>query len=129
MEARKVELTALPADVPDDIPDLLPSASAIYGKKVSKLTEALNKPEERAQASEVLRMLIEKIVLSPGPNRGEIDALLYGELSTILNWVDRQAIAKAVKTKTPAANATVVSLSVVAGARSHRYRHSLLVPV
>ncbi|MCE6076345.1 recombinase family protein [Agrobacterium vitis] len=116
LEARKVELIALLADVPDDIPDLLPSASAIYAKKVVKLTEALNKPDERLQATEALRMLIEKIVLTPGPNRGEIDALLYGELGTILNWVERQAIGKATKRNTPGAGFTGVSVSVVAGA-------------
>ncbi|WP_234934294.1 recombinase family protein [Agrobacterium vitis] len=116
LEARKADLTTLLTDVPEDIPDLLPSASAIYAKKVAKLTEALNEPEERTQAAEALRMLIEKIVLTPGPNRGEIDALLYGELGTILNWVERQVVGNAAKKKTPGARLTGVSLSVVAGA-------------
>ncbi len=65
LEARKVELTALLADVLEDTPDLLPSAALIYAKKVGRLTEALNRPEERAEAAEALRMLIEKIVLTP----------------------------------------------------------------
>ncbi len=85
------------------------------------LTKALNQKEERQAASQDLRALIEKIVLTPGPNRGEIDALLYGELSTILSWVERQAIGKATKTKTPAALATGVSVSVVAGACNTRF--------
>jgi site-specific DNA recombinase len=92
LEARKTELT-----------DLLPSAAAIYARKVAKLTEALNHPDERLQAAEALRLLIEKIVLTPGPERGEIDAMLYGELGAILNWVERQAIGKAAKTNTPGA--------------------------
>ncbi|MEW9613861.1 DNA resolvase [Shinella sp. S4-D37] len=117
LEARKTELTALLVDVPDDVPDLLPSASAIYAKKVAKLTEALNNPEEQVQAAEALRMLIEKIVLTPSPNRGEIDALLYGELSQILNWVERKAIGKTSKTRKPAASATGLLESVVAGGR------------
>ncbi|PRD40515.1 recombinase family protein [Phyllobacterium phragmitis] len=116
LEARKSELTALLADVPEDVPDLLPSTSAVYAKKVAVLTDALNKPEERAQAAEALRMLIEKIVLTPGPERGEIFATLHGELRTILEWTERQAIGKAAQTKTPAALATGVSGSVVAGA-------------
>lgn len=78
-----------------------PSTSAIYAKKVGRLTEALNRPEERTEAAEALRPLIEKIVLKPGPNRGEIDAMLHGELGTILNWIERQAIGKATKTNTP----------------------------
>lgn len=84
LEARKAELASLLSDIPDDVPDLLPSASAVYARKVGRLTDALNRPEERLEAAEALRALIEKVVLTPGPNRGEIDAMLYGELGTIL---------------------------------------------
>lgn len=79
------------------------------------MTEALNRPEGRAEAAEALRTLIEKIVLRPGPNRGEIDAMLYGELGTILKWIERQPIGKTTKKDTPAAFAAGVSVSVVAG--------------
>ncbi|WP_246379877.1 hypothetical protein [Gluconacetobacter johannae] len=57
---------------------LFPTA-AIYARKVGRLTDALNRPEERLEAAEALRALIEKVVLTPGPNRDEIDAMLYGE--------------------------------------------------
>jgi site-specific DNA recombinase len=116
LEARKGELNALLADVPEDKRDLLPAASAIYAKKVEKLTEALNRPNERPQAAETLRMLIEKIVLTPGPERGEILATLHGELSTILEWTERQAFGKAGRTTKPAVGAAGMSVSVVAGA-------------
>ncbi|MBT9373355.1 recombinase family protein [Rhizobium sp. CSW-27] len=116
LEARKSELNALLADAPEDTPDILPSASAIYAKKVSALTKALNHKEERQEAAETLRGLIEKISLTPGPERGEIYATLHGELGTILNWTERQAIGKATKTNTPGGDLTGVSLSVVAGA-------------
>ncbi|MFT4089952.1 MAG: recombinase family protein [Asticcacaulis sp.] len=117
LEARKTELNALLADAPEDTPDILPSASAIYAKKVSALTEALNRKEERQEAAETLRGLIEKILLTPGPERGEIYATLHGELGTILNWTEQQAIGNTAKTTKPAADATGLSLSVVAGAR------------
>ena len=42
LEARKGELTTLLADAPADTPDVLPSASAIYTKKIAALTKALN---------------------------------------------------------------------------------------
>ncbi|WP_182522734.1 recombinase family protein [Ochrobactrum sp. RH2CCR150] len=116
LEARKVELTELLADAPEDTPDILPSASAIYAKKVSALVKALNRREERQEAAETLRGLIEKISLTPGPERGEIYATLHGELGTILNWTERQAIGKSVKITKPAADATGLSVSVVAGA-------------
>lgn len=41
--------------------------------------------------------MVEKIVLTPGPNRGAIAATLYGELSTILNWTEHQAFGKSTK--------------------------------
>jgi DNA invertase Pin-like site-specific DNA recombinase len=119
LEARKAELTELLADAPEDTPDILPSASAIYAKKVSALTKGLNRKEERREAAETLRGLIEKISLTPGHERGEIYATLHGELGRILNWTERQAIGKAAKTTKPAADATGLSVSVVAGASNH----------
>ena len=116
LEARKAELTDLLADIPEDVPDLLPSAPAIYAEKVAALTAALARPDERPQAAAALRMLIEKIVLTPGPERGEIYATLHGELRTILEWTERQAIGNAAKRNTPSAFASGVSVSMVAGA-------------
>lgn len=115
LEARKAELTAPFADAPDDTLGLLPSASAIYAKKIMALTKALNRSKERQEAAQAVRSLIEKIVLTPGPEREEIYATLHGELSAILNWVKRQAIGKAAKKNTPEARPSGVSVSVVAG--------------
>ena len=116
LEARKAELTSLLADAPDDAPDLLPTASQIYAKKVARLTEALNRPEDRAEAAEALREHIQKIVLRPDPNRGEIDATLHGDLGIILGWIAQQADGTATKTNTPGAGLAGVSVSVVSGA-------------
>jgi len=57
--------------------------SGIDRKTVERLTEALNAPEDRSEAAETIRALVEKITLRPGPNRGEIDAALHGEFGTI----------------------------------------------
>jgi hypothetical protein len=35
-----------------------------------------------------------RIWQSSGPNRGEIDATLHGELGTILGWIEAQALGK-----------------------------------
>jgi len=59
-------------------------------------------------------VIIERISLTPGPERGEIYATLHGELGTILNWTERQAFGKSGQ-KTPAAMTPGVSESVVAG--------------
>ena len=116
LEARKAELTSLLVDAPQDTPEILPSAAAIYAREVARLTAALNRAEERQQAAEALRVLIERIVLTPGPERGELYATLHGELATILEWTEWQAIRKTSKTTKPAAGATGLSVSVVAGA-------------
>lgn len=117
LEGRKAELLTLLADAPADTPDLLPSAAAIYAQKVAALSEALNQPDARPEATEALRILIEKIVLTPGPTRGEVFATLHGELATILDWTARQAPGKTAKTTKPAADATGLLVSMVAGAR------------
>jgi site-specific DNA recombinase len=64
---------------------------------------------DRNEAAAAIRALVEKITLRPGPNRGEIDAALHGELGTILSWIEAQAVEKTRKRETPAAFATGVS--------------------
>src|SRR5258708_21645542 len=118
LEAREDVIKELLAQEPADIPDIHPNVSGIYRKKVERLTEALNNPEDRNEAAEAIRTLVEKITLRPGPNRGEIDATLHGELGTILGWIEAQVIEKTRKRETPAAFATGVSVSVVAGSRN-----------
>ncbi|MFC7706236.1 recombinase family protein [Plastorhodobacter daqingensis] len=115
LEERKAQLTARLAEVPQDIPDVLPIASTIYAKRVTRLTEALDNPGEQVEAAEALRGLIEKIILTPGSTRGEIYATLYGDLRTILHWLARQESAGSPKAKTPAVETTGVLASVVAG--------------
>jgi site-specific DNA recombinase len=56
-----------------------PNVSGIYRKKVERLTEALDTPEDRNEAADAIRALVEKITQRPGPNRGEIDATLHGD--------------------------------------------------
>lgn len=63
-----------------------------------------------------LRMLTEKIILTPGQKRGEIDATLYGELEQIPPWTERQTLGRALKTSTPGGVSSGVSVLVVAGA-------------
>ncbi|MDO5643510.1 MAG: hypothetical protein Q4G26_14135, partial [Paracoccus sp. (in: a-proteobacteria)] len=60
---------------------------------------------------------------------GEIYATLYGELGQILSWTERQAVGKSAKTTKPAAGATGLSVSLVAGTRNYRDQHSIEVIV
>jgi hypothetical protein len=54
-----------------------------------------------------------KITLRPGPNRGEIDATLHGELGTILGWIEAQAVGKAQKRDTLAACAVAFMIVTI----------------
>ena len=109
--AREDELTGRLAAEPVDLPDVHPRVAEIYRRKVERLAEALNGPEERDEAAAAIRGRIERIVLTPGARWSEIDAKLVGDLGTILEWTgtgDRNG-----KTDTPGSGMLV---SVVAGA-------------
>ena len=76
---------------------------------MERLAEALQRPQERDEAAEAIRALIDRVTLTPGPRRGEIDATLHGDLGTILEWTAQKA-------NTPGPEGARVSVSVVAGA-------------
>ena len=116
LEARQDELTERLSGTPVNLPDIHPNIAGIYRRKVERLAEALKHPQERDEASAAIRGLIERITLSPGPKRGQIDATLYGDLGTIIQWTGtrdgRGNRAKRNRTDTPVSG---VSVSVVAG--------------
>jgi len=116
LEAKRNELAERLAHAPVDIPDIHPNVAGIYRRKVERLAEALRCPQERDEAAEAIRALIDRVTLTPGPTRGQIDATLHGDLSKILEWVTRTGQKN--KTDTPGPG---VSVSVVAGTRNQRY--------
>ena len=100
-----------------DVPDIHPNVAAIFKQKVERLTETLNHPEDRQEASEAIRALIEKIVVTPGKVRGEIHATLHGELGTLLDFAASRSNGKpGQKKNTPEAGASGVSSWDIAGA-------------
>jgi site-specific DNA recombinase len=115
LEAREDELKAPLAQAPVDIPDVHPNVSELYRRKVERLAEALNAPEDRAEASAAIRALIEKIVLTPGPGRGEVDATLHGELGAILDWIQARRVRKSGKEGIPETFVSGMSAAVGAG--------------
>ncbi|KAA1053067.1 hypothetical protein [Azospirillum argentinense] len=109
LEAREDELNAHLIQVPVDLPDIHPNIAELYARKVARLAEALNRPEERDEAAGAIRGLIEQITLTSGLKRGQLDVTLYGELGTLLEWTAK-------KQNTPGPGGSRVSVSVVAGA-------------
>ena len=73
LEAREDEINARLAQAPMDQPDIHPNVADIYARKVARLAKALRHPDEPDEAADAIRSLIEKITLSPGPQRGQID--------------------------------------------------------
>lgn len=87
LEAQKAEILARMAEAPADAPDVHPNVAEVYRGNVLRLTEALADPELRAEAAEAIRSLVGEVVLTPGDRRGEMQAVLRGELMGILDIV------------------------------------------
>ncbi len=104
LEARQDELNERLAAVPADLPD-------IYRRKVARLADALNHPEDRDAAASTIRGLIERIVLTPSEKWAEMDAALHGDLGAILEWAGNGS--ENTKADIPMPE---MSVSVVAGA-------------
>ncbi|MDE0172119.1 MAG: recombinase family protein [Defluviicoccus sp.] len=112
LEARQDEIAERLSAAPVDLPDIHPNIAIVYRRKVERLAEALADPRDRDEAADAIRGLIERIVLTPGEKRGQMDAALHGDLGTILEWAGNGRGKGA--TDTPKSG---MSVSVVAGAR------------
>ena len=64
-----------------------PNIAEIYRAKVMRLTEALADPQLQTEAAEDIRSLVGEVVLTPGDKRGDMRAMLCGELVGILDMV------------------------------------------
>ena len=116
LEAQQDELNERLATVPAVIPNIHPHIAGIYRRKVARLADALQQPEERDTAASAIRGLVERIVLTPGPKWADLHATLHGDLGTILEWTGNGAEKE--KTDIPGSG---MSVSVVAGAGFKRH--------
>jgi len=85
MERQKAEILARLAEAPEDVPDVHPNIAEIYRARVMHLAEALADPELQMEAAEDIRSLVGEVVLTPGDKRGDMRAVLRGELVGILD--------------------------------------------
>ena len=85
LKAREDELKELLNEAPELPPMVHPSMAKLYQDRIMNLREAINAEHTRQEAAEILRTLIDRIVLTPsGPDNGlEID--LQGDLAGILS--------------------------------------------
>ena len=85
LERQKASIEARLAEAPGDVPDVHPNIAELYRTKVIRLAETLSEPEANGAAREDIRSLVGEVVLTPGEKRGEINAILRGELMAILD--------------------------------------------
>lgn len=70
LEIRKAELEAALAEAVEEPVLLHPNMAEVYRAKVARLVDCLNDERDRTEAVEVLRGLIDRIVLTPKDQDG-----------------------------------------------------------
>ena len=124
LEGERARLAAgLEASSPAPPVALHPNLPELYRRQVERLEAALNDPLIRDEAAEVLRDLIEKVVLVPRDGAKGFDAVLHGDLARILQLceaADEKSGSR--KRKLPGQGGPGSQVSVVAGARNQQYR-------
>ena len=90
MKEREIEIKALLEQETDLPPIIHPTMSKIYREKVANLREALNQDDSRQQAADILRTLIDRIVLSPTEAEIGLDIDIEGDLAGILSLAKGQ---------------------------------------
>ena len=95
LEAEVEAIEQALAAKPRDVPDVHPNVAELYRRKVERLIDALNDPDDRVKAATALRAVIDRVVVSPSGKRGEVDVRLYGDLETLLAWAQDKAVAGA----------------------------------
>ena len=110
---RREELQTLLAGTKEEPVLLHPIMAAEYHRQVANLAQVLNQEENRPEAADILRSLVERIELRPN-QQGKLEIDLYGDLAGILTLAGK-------KTKPlDQDDLSVQQVKVVAGARNHR---------
>ncbi|MDF2811492.1 MAG: Resolvase domain protein [Microvirga sp.] len=91
LETKQAALQESLAKAPADVPDLHPNIAELYRRKVARLSEALDHPDDRYEAMDAIRQLVSRVVLTPGGKRGEVHAVLHGDIVAIAGWVSQVA--------------------------------------
>ncbi len=85
MTAHKEKLEHALNKCPEIKPLFHPAMDSRFYQAVKNLRNGLNKEDSRSEASEHLRALVDKIVLTPKGGEKELSIDLYGDLAGILN--------------------------------------------
>ena len=87
LETAKKELTAaLVVQSQDTKVEVHPNAGHLYRRKIEELHQMLDDELSEPQATEIIRSLVDEVVVVPGDVRGQCDVALHGALAQILNF-------------------------------------------
>jgi hypothetical protein len=86
---RREELEALLAGTKEEPVLLHPSMAAEYRRQVANLAQVLSREENRGEAADILRSLVDRIELRPN-QRGKLEIDLYGDLAGILTLAGKK---------------------------------------
>jgi site-specific DNA recombinase len=94
LEARKREIDAdLKAQQGDMEIAIHPNLPHLYRRKVARLQEVLQDEVTRPQAVEIIRSLLDRIEVHPGPKRGHCEVMIVGALAQILAFAQQKTTA------------------------------------
>ena len=92
LESQKRALTReLSLQTEEDKIVLHPNIGELYARKIGDLNSLIQNDVTKHQATEIIRSLIEKIVVSPTGQRGKSDVILHGALASILAYANDTA--------------------------------------
>ena len=114
LEAERATLAAEIGALGTEVPEMLLPANLpeLYRRKIAELESVLGDGDEGMAAMEMIRSMVDRVVLSPCPSGAGLEAQLHGDLLAIL-----EACAEAdPKRRQPASLEAGCQLSVVAGA-------------
>ena len=92
LEVQKRALTReLSLQTEDDKIIVHPNIGELYARKIGGLKSLIQNDNTKHQATEIIRSLIEKIVVSPTGQRGKSNVVLHGALASILSYANDTA--------------------------------------
>ena len=86
---RREELQTLLAGIKEEPVLLHPNMAAEYRRQVANLAQVLNREENRGEAADILRSLVDRIELKPN-QQGKLEIDLYGDLAGILSLAGKK---------------------------------------
>lgn len=90
LERQRDELRDKRVEDSQVVPYIHPNVAELYRRRVAYLVDALKDPALRDEVGQDIRSIVGKIIITPGPERGEVHAELCGQLMGILGVASKE---------------------------------------